>query len=97
MSEREEIIEAMRDDDQPTQCPECGIADEEFGLHEEGCPSGYPTRGSTIATADGVVIAQQRHIEIGEQRLSSDEIVSAWRKGRISRKVAEGLMRELDR
>ena len=25
-------------------CPECGIGDAEYGLHERGCPSGYPTQ-----------------------------------------------------
>lgn len=27
-------------DDTPTQCPECGIGDSEYGLHESDCPSG---------------------------------------------------------
>lgn len=30
--------------DDPTPCPECGAPDEEYGQHEPGCPSGYPTR-----------------------------------------------------
>jgi hypothetical protein len=30
--------------DDPTPCPECGAEDEEYGQHEPGCPSGYPTR-----------------------------------------------------
>ncbi len=25
-------------------CPECGAEDAEYGQHEAGCPSGYPTR-----------------------------------------------------
>lgn len=25
-------------------CPECGALDMEFGQHEAGCPSGFPTR-----------------------------------------------------
>jgi hypothetical protein len=25
-------------------CPECGAPDAEFGQHEPGCPSGFPTR-----------------------------------------------------
>lgn len=29
--------------DDPTPCPECGVDDAEYGLHEAGCPSGYPT------------------------------------------------------
>lgn len=30
--------------DDPTPCPECGAEDAEYGQHEPGCPSGYPTR-----------------------------------------------------
>ena len=26
--------------DEPTPCPECGIGDAEYGLHEADCPSG---------------------------------------------------------
>lgn len=29
--------------DDPTPCPECGAEDAEYGLHENDCPSGYPT------------------------------------------------------
>jgi hypothetical protein len=32
------------DYDDPTPCPECGAEDAEYGQHEPGCPSGYPTR-----------------------------------------------------
>ena len=30
--------------DDPTPCPECGIGDAEYGVHEVDCPSGYPTK-----------------------------------------------------
>ena len=33
--------------DDPTPCPECGIEDAEYGVHERGCPSGYPTLDAT--------------------------------------------------
>ena len=26
--------------DEPSSCPECGIGDAEYGLHEPNCPSG---------------------------------------------------------
>jgi hypothetical protein len=30
--------------DDRTPCPECGIGDELYMLHNEGCPSGHPAR-----------------------------------------------------
>lgn len=29
-------------DDDPTPCPECGTPDQEYDIHKQGCPSGYP-------------------------------------------------------
>ena len=35
------------DQDEPYQCPECGVADAAYSVHERGCPSGYPTLEAT--------------------------------------------------
>ena len=40
--------------DEPIQCPECGIGDAEYGVHESGCPSGYPTVDDTDLESDSM-------------------------------------------
>jgi hypothetical protein len=36
----------------PEMCPECGTGDAEYGVHESGCPSGYPTIDDTERERD---------------------------------------------
>ncbi len=38
--------------DKPEACPECGTGDAEYGIHESGCPSGYPTIDDTDRERD---------------------------------------------
>ncbi len=38
--------------DTPEACPECGTGDAEYGVHESGCPSGYPTIDDTDRERD---------------------------------------------
>lgn len=40
--------------DDPTPCPECGTEDAEYGVHNDGCPSGYPTLSDTDRERDAM-------------------------------------------
>lgn len=33
--------------DEPYVCPECGVEDAEYSVHERDCPSGFPTLAET--------------------------------------------------
>ena len=44
----------------PTPCPECGVGDAEYGVHERGCPSGYPTLDDTDRMEAGEVLMEKR-------------------------------------
>lgn len=58
-------------DDPMTPCPECGIEDSEYGLHNQGCPSGYPAWDPEL---DGL---QQATREFEDAR-TGEEYFSRW-------------------
>ena len=47
--------------DDPTPCAECGTEDAEYGVHERGCPSGYPTLDDTDPLQDATREYEDEH------------------------------------